>query len=503
MRSKEDLFKLIQAMSKSEKRYFTLDAQKSGKKGSKYLDLFKAINGMEEYDEAKLKKKFPKNLSTDKAYLYEAVMKSIRDFNGSKSVSARIKELIVDAKFLRERGLYSQSEERLKEGKDLARSIDDQLALLEINREEREITWITKKEYDKKIQELMEEKDSGLRSVFEFFEYSDISSELLISFKKNLYSDKSELTQELRTKINGKLGTVSPRAERKFLMSSGIYHRILGNARESVAYFSKIIDLWDSNPQFKSEEYFKYISDVSNLLSSQGEISNFASFPALIARLKEKEISNLHMQGFIFQKETMYTLLHLINTGQQHDFEKLEREIEHGLNTYKINIGSRIALMFNTATLLFINERYRECSRWCKDVIRQTKNVNRKDTQDAAYLLSLLANFEFGEIEEFEREFRNTERYFNNLHKESDYSLIKNTLDLLKKVALAPVLETKQRFKDLKNFISSHHTESTNFIPAGLDELILRWVESKLLRKTVIQLFSEFKDEKLVQGQAS
>ena len=51
MRGKQDLFDLIQTMSRSEKRYFTLDAQKSGRDEARYWQLFRAINRMREYDE--------------------------------------------------------------------------------------------------------------------------------------------------------------------------------------------------------------------------------------------------------------------------------------------------------------------------------------------------------------------------------------------------------------------------------------------------------------------
>ena len=54
MRNREDLFNLIKAMSKSEKRYFVLDAKKSGRSASRYLSLFEALGKMDEFDEGKL-----------------------------------------------------------------------------------------------------------------------------------------------------------------------------------------------------------------------------------------------------------------------------------------------------------------------------------------------------------------------------------------------------------------------------------------------------------------
>ena len=115
MKQKDDLYNLIQAMSKSEKRYFTIDAKKSGRTSSKYLELFQAINHMDAYNEQKLQKKFGKTLPFDKSYLYDAILRSMRDYRSSKSRAARIKEMILDTKYLYERGLYQQSEEYLKE----------------------------------------------------------------------------------------------------------------------------------------------------------------------------------------------------------------------------------------------------------------------------------------------------------------------------------------------------------------------------------------------------
>ena len=75
---------------------------------------------MDEYDEIKLKKKFAKTLHADKSYLYEAILRSMRDYRSASSRAARIKEMILDYKYLYERGLYRQSDERLQEAKELA-----------------------------------------------------------------------------------------------------------------------------------------------------------------------------------------------------------------------------------------------------------------------------------------------------------------------------------------------------------------------------------------------
>ena len=107
---------------------------------------------MIDYDEAKLKKKFAKSLPSDKAYLYEAILSSMRDYRSSKSKVAQIKEMILDSNYLYERGLYDQCEERLDDAKALALELDEQLELLEINKLERILVWNKKESYMMSIQ---------------------------------------------------------------------------------------------------------------------------------------------------------------------------------------------------------------------------------------------------------------------------------------------------------------------------------------------------------------
>ena len=68
-----------------------MESKKAGDKTSNHIKLFDAINKMEEYDEDILKRKlkketFVKHLSAEKRYLYQAILKSIRNFRGDQSI---------------------------------------------------------------------------------------------------------------------------------------------------------------------------------------------------------------------------------------------------------------------------------------------------------------------------------------------------------------------------------------------------------------------------------
>ena len=202
MKSKSDLFALIKAMSKSEKRYFTLDAQKAGRKDNKYLELFKMINAMEAYDEAPLKKKFAKNLPSDKNYLYEAILRSMRDYRSSKSKAAQVKEMILDANYLYERGLYNQCKERLIDAEDLAAQLADQFSLLEINKERLKLSWETKRgNYEEEIEHLIKKKDQNIASINDELTYLDICYRLMKDVLEHAELENEEAKRDLTTRF--------------------------------------------------------------------------------------------------------------------------------------------------------------------------------------------------------------------------------------------------------------------------------------------------------------
>ena len=499
MRSKTDLFELIRAMSSSEKRYFKIAAQKTGNKGAKYLDLFNFINGMDKYEEAKLKKKFPKNLSTDKAYLYEAIMRSMRDYHSAKSKSTRLKELLIDAKYMQDRGLYSQAEERLREAKELATDIDDQLALLEINRESRDIAWITSTNLEEKMSLLFYEMMEVLENVNDYYKYSDLGARLMIATKKNYALSHAETIKDTVAKIEPSLNSSSPLTQRKYLLTRGLKNRLKGSISEAIHFMEQVISLWETHPQMRNEATFKFVSDLSNLISTKLSVTDVKSLVTDIEQLENVETTNHHLQSIVFQKAQTFKIIYLINTGDQHPIDDIESDIAQGLQKFQISTSGRHALIANLATLLFVNAKFKKCFDWCKKIISDGQSGSRKDLQIVAYLLKLFSSYEFMEVEALEKEWRSTQRYLNQNSQVKNVEALHTTLDLFKNIIHAPLLELTETYKQLKGFIKVQHKDQTNYLPMGIDEVILWWVESKICRTSILNILRKSKEETLYQ----
>jgi len=106
----------------SEKRYFKVYSSKHviGDK-NEYVQLFDAIDKMAEYDEELLlDKKFVKNLSAEKNYLYKLVLKSLNAFHQGVNPKTKIYNLLQSIEVLYHKGLYSQAEKLCQKAMKIA-----------------------------------------------------------------------------------------------------------------------------------------------------------------------------------------------------------------------------------------------------------------------------------------------------------------------------------------------------------------------------------------------
>lgn len=492
MKSKEDLFHLIKAMSKSEKRYFTLDAQKGGRKDSKYLELFQAINAMGQYDENKLKKKFPKNLPSDKTYLYEAILRSMRDYRSSKSKAAQIKEMILDSKYLYECGLYQQSEERLRDAEELAKLLDDQFSLLEINKERLKLAWDTKKRnYEKESEKLISHIDEHIFSITGEIKYLDICCRLLIELNEHLKLEsesekKAFVTRFPETFFAEENKPDTAQAQRRFLQSRALYYQLLGEYERVYQNYQQVVDWWESNPKFKKEEFSRYIVDVSNLLHAYTANRKYEHIPKLLDDLQSNNPNNVNDQKIIFQKVSIYWLIYHINLGVVEGADKLVTEIRKGLDQHKLSQGTRLILMFNVSVLLFILERFKECSEWVSQIAKEFDLRSRtKDILMGAQLLNLIATYEMDDLDQTDAMIRSSHRFFSLKLQSNKGSFELSVVDYIKQLESVLPKEKKKVFESFSEYTRQINKDPGVKIPHGIDELVLYWLESKLKRQPI------------------
>src|SRR5579872_3829964 len=136
-RSSDTLFQLIKSLEKSEKRNFKLYIKRnSASEDLQSIQLFDALDKMEEYDEAQLLKKSKslkkQQLSNAKAHLYREILTSLRLIRQEENIDIQLHEQLDFARILYNKGLYLQSLRTLDRIKENARARNQVTFLLQI-----------------------------------------------------------------------------------------------------------------------------------------------------------------------------------------------------------------------------------------------------------------------------------------------------------------------------------------------------------------------------------
>jgi hypothetical protein len=486
MRSKEDLFQLVQAMSKSEKRYFVLDAKKSGRTDSRYLNLFDAINDMEDYDEEPLKKRFAANLSSDKAYLYEAILRSMRDYRSQSSKAAQVKERLMDARYLYERGLYDQSTERISDAKSMAAELEDQFTLLEINREEQVSLFDRRAKVQlEHIEKLNEERERTLRAIDEELKYLDLYYRLLLEAYKDFNPDEQKdivLKKKLSIELLEELHFPNaPQAQRRYYQCQYVYYNMLGDLTKEYSYSKKAVEWWDNHPVLKEEEFHRYVNNVSNLVNTCYKMeSKINEAHSWFERLKnEKSGNSLHNQAVIFRYIALSKLLYHLNKNEFKEASLLLPEIIDGINKFGLKKNLVLVLAANIVTVYFLVGEYANCIKWVDNITKSMKSSGRLDIHRIARIYKVISLYELDDFEKLELEFRAANRYFklNKTEKEAIEEVVLNVH--LRNIFDAPISEFKHAILNLINYLSEIKSMPHKEGVLGVDELLI-WANSKI-----------------------
>lgn len=491
MKRKSDLYHLINAMSKSEKRYFTVDVQKSNKKGSRYLELFHLITGMEEYDEKELREKFGSNLPHDKRYLYDAILRSMRDYRSTNSFSAQIREMILDARYLFERELYDQCATRLEYAKELAIELDEQPAILEIIKEERRLVLdVRKPDFDKKLKLRARESEQVVEKIKEELFYQNLYETLITEVVKHLELKTEKDKVNLKKKFAPILPADPPRSNRalrRYYQCIALFNQLLGEQEEVFKNYSEVVEWWERNPKYKEEEFYRYIVDTSNLLHAYTSNGKFNLLPGVLEKMENYSPRKLHDKGVVFQKMAIYKLMYHLNTGDISGVSSLIQQIDKGFSQFTLKTESRLVIMFNISALLFIMEDMEKCNYWCVRIVKKETTKARLDIQRAASILYLFTEIDTDDPEVTEKSIRAVRRTLKTLGINDRNVFESEVLSHVNALNNAPLSEWKDTLKKFKSYLSELKTSGRK-IPLGTNELLSYWVNAKLERKSIKQL---------------
>lgn len=490
MTPSSDLFDLIKSLSKSEKRYFKLQAALQG--GEKnYLKLFDLLDGMSDYDPQLVTKiykeeKIVKNIAVVKNYLYQNILKSIRSFYQKKSIQLQLADLLFEADFLDKKGLYLQSSKLLKKAKKLALDYHKTDVLIKILVHQINIAFVNDKKIVSEVEQLCQELNTACENWYYEISYWSKKSILFSWYRVRAFSTSEKLDEKLEQFAfpkNTPALEYSFYAHLNFYQSTSYLARMRGNHQEAVLIYRKIIALWENQPLIIQEKPYQYKMHLSNFLGICINTNQLDDFEFYLKKFKALPVQNFNEAGESFQNITYLELLYYMNVGQLAAAQSLVPEIEIGLKKYahKINKAREFIFYNNITSLYFISQKYSDALDWLNKIVHDSKSAQREDLQQFARIMQLVLHYELNNDRVLDYLFQSTYRSLKRQRELQAFERL--TLQLLKQLLTATSeKEKRQLFAQFYSNIEA--LEPAEKRSLGCEELSI-WAEAKVKQVTM------------------
>lgn len=504
-RSNDILFQLIRSLEKAEKRHFKLFIKRnSSNEDLKIVQLFDALDKMEEYDDIKILKKIPSiqksQLSNLKAHLYKQVMASLRLLKSADSIDLQLNEQFDYAHILYKKGLFLQSLKILEKAKETAKAHQKiNFLIMALSLEKRiESLHITRSMQDR-AESLGQEAIEAVRHIEMVTRLSNLSIQLYSYYIKHGHTRTEEDEQRIKDFMQKHL---PPDAwyetgfyERLYLFQSFCWYAFIRqDFLQYYRYAMKWVNLYEDQPMMKRVETGHYIKGLHNLLNSLFDLRIHDKFDEVLQRFEDfaetervQHNENFRTQSFLYIAQAKINRHFLSGTFRQG--LKLVPGIEEKLNEYALFIDPHRAMVltYKIAVMYFGSGDYDTCIDYLQKIINDNVGL-RYDLQCYARLLHMLAHYELGNFELVEYLSRSVYRFMAKMQNLTE--LEEEILKFLRRSFHVSPDKTKA---ELEKFLQRIKKFEKNRLQTRVFVYIdmISWVESKVHRKELSSIIAE------------
>lgn len=493
-RSSDTLFQLIKSLVKAEKRNFKLYIKRnSSNEDLKIVELFDALDKMDEYNEAALLKKIKsikkEQIANRKAHLYKQILASLRLLETTDNIDIQLHEQLDHARILYNKGLYLQSLKILDKAKENASQNNQYSFLVPILFLEKKIEslHITRSLKDR-ARQLATEANEVAGHIDIITKLSNLALELYGWYIKNGHArneaDEKTITKFFKENLPEEAINSKDFYQRLYLCQSYCWYAfIMQDFLMYYRYTKKWVDLFHEERMMIGIETAHYIKGIHNLLSAHFDLKNFEKFDATLDAFEKfaesdivKRNTNNAIQVFLY----LYTgkINRHFMYGTFKEGLGLVPYINDKLKEYSIYLDRHRVLVFyyKIASLYFGTGDYENTIVYLNKIINWKVDL-RSDLQAYARLLHLIAHYELGNFNLLEYLVKSVYRFMAKM--ENLGPVEEDVFKFLQRSFSLTPSQLKPEFQKLFNKLKQYKDDriaSRAF--AYLD--IISWLESKL-----------------------
>lgn len=493
-RSTDALFQLIKSLEKSEKRNFKLYVKRnSSSENLKTIQLFDALDKMNDYDESVLLKKnksiTKQQLSNIKAQLYRQILSSLRIIKDENNIDIQLHEQMDYARILFNKGLYLQSLKALDRLKDMARHHNQVTYLQQALFFEKKIEalYITRS-MQNRAEQLSQESDIVNNSLTLINKLSNLSLQLYSWYIQHGHArnenDVKSIKLFFETSLPADAALAKGFYEKLYLYQSHCWYAFIRiDFLQYYRYCQRWVDLFQKYPDMLAVETASYIKGMHNLMSAHFDLLNHEKLAEAIKEFEKFARHKLVTQNDnnrILTYQYLYTAR--INLYFLHGtFNKgllMVPHLEEMLKEYGLYLDIHRVLVFyyKIACLYFGSGDNEKAIDYLNRIINQKSDL-RNDLQCYARLLHLIAHYELGNFDLLEYLIKSVYRYMSKM--ESLSKVEEEMFAFLRRSFHVGAHALKPEFEKLLNKLKKYENnplERRAF--AYLD--VISWLESKI-----------------------
>lgn len=508
------LYRLVESLSKSEKRAFQLYSQRFNKDGEKkFKVLFEAIDKYGIRNEAGIIKKYPvlksEQLSNLKANLYLQLLKCIQLLNASRLLEMKITESLDHARLLYHRCLYKDCLMIIDKAKKKAKNAGSKLLFLELlELEKMALLKSVDVDPEKRLLENIESTIKTVESVQNINIFSNLSARLNSFYQKNGFIRNAKDLSKVQRFFNE---TIPAYNENKLSFEEKMYlyytytgyYFYIQDFKQGYTYAKKWNSLFEENPIMILQRTELYIKSINNLLVAQNKLFLYEEFSnthkKLIKLKRDKNLVNTeNIQLNLFKAIYIHEINRHFLLGEFKSGIKIVARLENELNNFipKLDNHTITLLYYKIACLYFGAGNFKVAVKWFNKIILLGDAATREDIHAFSRIVRLICYFELEFDDMVENNIRSTYRYLYQ----------KKTFVKYQKLILSFLRGLKKSFENdliLENFkilksdmekLTSDQFEKRAFIYFDM----ISWLESKIENKSVQDIIqTKIKNKKL------
>ncbi|MBP9077448.1 MAG: hypothetical protein KBG02_11350 [Haliscomenobacter sp.] len=433
----DQLFGLVQSLTKAEKRNFRLYARRiQGESDAKFMQLFDLLEKQKEFHEEALLRKMKgaskSQFSNLKRHLYQHILTSLRLLEMGKREEIQVREWMDYADILYGKGLYLQALKLLSKAKTLAISMNHDLLHLEIVEfekriESRHITRSTTERMEGLTEEAQKRSQINA-TIVELSNFKLILQRRFINFGHVKSAGDRQAAERFFQDHFPSIRQSKPTFFEEVYLCQVYYwqHYLLGEYARCLEFAQQWVRLYDRDARMIDPDVDMYLIGLNHLLVSSFSLRDYEVFLDTLTRLETFRSGqyarlnyNSKILSFLAVHQGRYNL-HFLEGSFQEGLKLIPRTLRR-LKIYEGRLDPHkvLILYYKIAWMYMGAGQPGSAIDYLNKILNAPGKSLREDLQAYTQLLFIMAHYDLGNFDMLDYRIQNTARFISQMKESS------------------------------------------------------------------------------------